>query len=412
MAAGISKPREIDAEPEGRVLARAGIHDFQQDIDAIGRNAAVPTMLETVCLATGLRFAAIARVTEARWVTCLTVDRLAFGLEPGDELVVETTLCHEVRQMQAEVVIDDVQSSLYCNHPTPRQYGFRSYLSIPIRRADGSFFGTLCALDPEPNRLTDPRVLQMVRLFAKLVGDAIDAEERLNETRSDLQRERRLADVQEEFMAILAHDLRNPVSALSAGLALLGRGPLDDRARGIVALMGGSVRRMRGLIDNLMDHARNRLGGGIVVERVAESGLEEALAQIIGEYRTVSPDQEITATFALPQPISCDRARIAQLLANLLGNAVVHGASGRPIAVEARVAGGTFELTVANEGEPIPADRLASLFEPFSKGGGQTGREGLGLGLYIAAEIARAHGGGIEVRSDAAGTVFAFRMPV
>lgn len=160
-------------------------------------------MLETVCLATGLRFAAIARVTVDRWITCSVVDDLEFGLTPGDELVVASTICHEVRQFSSEVIINDAEcDDTYRDHHTPKQYGFRSYLSIPIHRPDGSFFGTLCALDPEPNQLDAPRVLKMVRLFAKMVGDSLQTGELLEQVREELVKERHLADVQEHFIAI------------------------------------------------------------------------------------------------------------------------------------------------------------------------------------------------------------------
>ncbi|WP_371832284.1 sensor histidine kinase [Paracoccus benzoatiresistens] len=107
----------------------------------------------------------------------------------------------------------------------------------------------------------------------------------------------------------------------------------------------------------------------------------------------------------------CDRARIAQLLSNLLGNAITHEASDRPIHVAASVTYGVFRLKVANEGRPISADRIPELFTAFSKLENEPHREGLGLGLYIASEIAKAHGGVMTASSDAEKTVFPFEMP-
>src|ERR1700749_2815887 len=117
---------------------------FDRDIQQIGDIAAVPTILDVVSRTTGMGFTAVARVTEDRWITCASRDELAFGLKPGDELKVESTICHEIRQSKEPVVIDDVgQDTAYCNHHTPAQYGFKSYISMPIIMADGSFFGTL-----------------------------------------------------------------------------------------------------------------------------------------------------------------------------------------------------------------------------------------------------------------------------
>ena len=89
-------------------------------------------------------FAAVARVTEDRWVACAVRDEIAFGLQPGGELEVETTICDEIRDSGRLVVIDNVaEDKAFCGHPTPRMYGFQSYISMPIVRPDGRFFGTL-----------------------------------------------------------------------------------------------------------------------------------------------------------------------------------------------------------------------------------------------------------------------------
>lgn len=387
-------------------------HDFRDDLRAIAGNASIPTMLETVCMATGLRFAAIARVTDARWITCSVADHLGFGLLPGSELVVETTLCHEVRQADVEIVFNDARApGPYKGHPTAQMYGFRSYLSIPIHWPDGRFFGTLCALDPNPQTLDDPRVLAMTRMFARMIGETLQLDTRLQNAEEELAQEREIADVQEQFMAILAHDLRNPITAVRAGLCMLKRQEADPRKLALIDLMDGSGQRMADLVSNLMDHARNRLGGGIVLDRRSDRPLTEALDQIVAEFRAVAPSSEIVVTFELPPNLDCDRARIAQLLSNLLGNAITHGTPDRPIHVSAKVTKGTFALAVLNEGAPIPESKLSGLFSPFQKGDERPNGSGLGLGLYIASEIAKAHGGRMLVASTDANTVFTFEMP-
>ena len=392
--------------------AASPTHDFQIDLDAIRRSPVIPTLLETIVLATGMGFAAVARVTESRWVTCSAVDNIAFGLTPGDELEVESTLCHEVRQTDREIVIDDVNSDqIYVNHPCPARYGFRGYISVPIRRADGSFFGTLCAIDPQPHKLSDERMLDMFRLFARMIGEILDADEVLAESQGALSHERDLAEVQEQFIAILAHDLRNPVSALLSGLRLIERQKVDAKTVELVGLMRASVNRMGLLIENLLDQARKRSGGGIVIERRETDDLGASLSQIASELQTVTPDQPIKMTLDLPTPVRCDLARISQLFSNLLGNAVTHGDSGKPIEVEARLSGGDFILSVTNSGERIPDDLLPTLFMPFERTNNRPSREGLGLGLFIAMEIAKGHDGTLTVASNDLETAFTFRMP-
>lgn len=111
------------------------------------------------------------------------------------------------------------------------------------------------------------------------------------------------------------------------------------------------------------------------------------------------------------EPVNCDAARIGQLFSNLLGNALTHGSADRPVLVEATTQGGTFVLSVANAGDPIPTAYLEALFEPFSRPNANAGRQGLGLGLYIASQIAAAHGGAITVASSEVETRFSFKMP-
>ena len=388
-------------------------HDFRQDIDAIASSEAVSVILETVSLATGMGFAAVARVTDSRWVTCRAVDHIHFGLEPGDELEVESTLCHEVRLSDHEIVISDVRTdSLFCDHPSPERYGFKSYISVPIRRSDGSFFGTLCAIDPEPRNLHDPRVLDMFRLFARSIGGSLETEERLNESERRLAEEKDLSRIQEEFVAILGHDLRNPIAAIGAGLRLLSRHPLSTKSVDLVGQMQFSLHRMSGLVENLMDHTRIRLTGGISVDREPCTDLGETLEQVVTEVEAVAQGHEFDVEIGIDTPVSCDRDRLSQLLSNLLGNAVLHGDTSRPIAVRAGTRDGELTISVENGGAPISPDIRDSLFNPFSRGQGTSPNTGLGLGLHIASQIARGHGGRIDLHSEADGTRFTFRMPV
>ena len=110
--------------------------------------------------------------------------------------------------------------------------------------------------------------------------------------------------------------------------------------------------------------------------------------------------------------VRCDRGRIAQLFSNLLANALTHGAEGATVRVGAFIREGRFELSVANSGDPIPAATAERLFQPFSRASVRRGQQGLGLGLYIASEIARAHEGELDVDSTPAETRFTFRMPL
>jgi phosphoserine phosphatase RsbU/P len=147
------------------------------------------------------------------------------------------------------------------------------------------------------------------------------------------------------------------------------------------------------------------------LDRSALRPLEPVLHQVVDELRLSAPGRTIVETYAIEEPVDCDRGRIGQLLSNLVGNALTHGASNEPVRVDART-DGTFELSVANKGEAMPESALEKLFEPFFRGEVRASRQGLGLGLHIAAQIARAHGGPLTVTSNEAETRFKFKMPV
>jgi GAF domain-containing protein len=154
--------------------------DTAADIAMIARLDVVPTLLDTVCRLTGMGFAAIARVTEDRWIACSVRDEINFGLQPGGELKVESTICQEVRLNRQAVVIADVDADpAYANHHTPALYGFKSYISVPIVLPDGRFFGTLCAIDAKPRDLSKPEILSTFEMFAKLVALHLDQADRI-----------------------------------------------------------------------------------------------------------------------------------------------------------------------------------------------------------------------------------------
>ena len=387
--------------------------DLQKDVAAIARIDVIPTILEVVCRMTGMGFAAVARVTEDRWIACAVRDEIQFGLVPGGELKVETTICDAIRASGQAVVIDHVASDQdFCGHPTPAMYGFQSYISMPILRKNGTFFGTLCAIDPRPAKLKTPQTIGMFRLFADLIGFHLEAQERLIDSEAALLGERQTAEVREQFIAVLGHDLRNPLASIDAGARLLGKGKLDDKAQAIVTLIEQSVRRMAGLIDNVLDLARARLGGGLTLHRNADEPLAPALEQVVAELRSGHPDRQIDVHFDLVEPIVCDRPRIAQLLSNLLANALTHGTEAAPVIVRGAVADAILELSVANKGAPIPPAVAERLFEPFYRSSAGSDKQGLGLGLYIASEIARAHGGTLSVNSTSGETRFVLKIPV
>jgi signal transduction histidine kinase len=382
-----------------------------RDITAIQAIAAVPTILETVAATTGLGFVCIARVTQDSWTTCAVLDRLDFGLKVGDGLDVTTTLCEEVRDTGKAIIIDCVSTDdTYREHHTPRIYGFESYISIPIFRQNGDYFGTLCGLDPAPATLSTPAITSSMTLFAQLISLQMEADAQLADTRGLLADERETAELREQFIAVLGHDLRTPLGSILMAVEVGKRKEPDSGMRALLDHIGRSAHRISALVDDVVDFTRGRMGGGIALELRREDNLQQAFEQVVEELRGLHPERQIAAQLQPIATLLCDRGRMGQLLSNLLNNALVHGDPASPVEVTATEAEGVFQLRVTNAGPRIPDEVRRQLFKPFWRGSVKVAREGLGLGLFIVAEIARSHGGSIEVLTSDKATSFIYKV--
>jgi phosphoserine phosphatase RsbU/P len=265
---------------------------------------------------------------------------------------------------------------------------------------------------PVSTRITLLRATER-RLYEKQLLEARDNSRGLEAAiRASLEKERVTSELREQFIAVLGHDLRNPLASISAGARILQRKPKDETETRVLQMMETTVLRMSGLIDNILDFARGRLGGGITLGRDAFRPLLPVLQQVVDELRSAHPDRAIETAFDFADPINCDRGRIGQMVSNLLGNAISHGSPNQPVQISARAVDGLFELSVANGGEPIPPNATEHLFHPFFRGKVRASLQGLGLGLHIASEIAKAHEGTLTVNSTAEETRFTFRMPL
>jgi len=382
------------------------------DVAAIQAISAVPTILEAVAAITGLGFVCIARVTDNTWTTCAVRDRLGFGLAPGDQLDITTTLCEQVRDTRSTIVIDDVHTdTTYREHHTPRIYGFRSYISVPIVRPDGEYFGTLCGLDPQPASLSNTQTLASLTLFAQLIALQLTSESALAAAEQALLSERETAELREQFIAVLGHDVRNPLGAIANGADLLLLLPeIGARATAVAQRIQRSAQRITRMIDDVLDFTRGRMGGGIPLTLRPEAALDTLLEQVVAELRAQHPQRTIVTDIMPVDGLLCDGGRIGQLLSNLLNNALVHGDPEHSVTVLAHYRARRFTLAVSNGGPAIPPDTLAQLFKPFWRATGGQASAGLGLGLFIVAEIARSHGASIDVSSVPDRTTFVFTM--
>src|SRR3569833_939944 len=203
------------------------------------------------------------------------------------------------------------------------------------------------------------------RRYERELVEAREKEEQRNAAlQARVDEAAKFGETREQFIAVLGHDLRNPLAAVDGGINRLLRDGWTDRSEHLLRLMKASVNRMSGLIDNVLDLARSRLGGGIQLNLDEERPLAETLAQVVEELRSSFPERPVQGELALQGKAAFDHARIAQMMSNLIGNALTHGAPDQPVRVRAlTMPNGAFEISVANGGEPIPSELLPHLFK-------------------------------------------------
>jgi two-component system, sensor histidine kinase and response regulator len=216
----------------------------------------------------------------------------------------------------------------------------------------------------------------------------------------------------EMFVGILGHDLRNPLSSIVTGAQLLERHLVDEVPLRTLRRMVSSAGRMKDMIEQLLDLTRARLAGGLGFLRARrEFDVAELVARAADELRATAPDRQVGVTVSGDCHTAGDSTRLLQVFSNLLSNALSHGAPGTPVAVTVDGRPDEIVLVVQNQGA-IPPDLLPTIFDPFRGARASSGSQGLGLGLFISQQIVGAHDGTIAVASSPqAGTAFSVRLP-
>jgi len=216
----------------------------------------------------------------------------------------------------------------------------------------------------------------------------------------------------EMFMAILSHDLRNPLNSMLAGAELVRRLSSDEKALRAVERILRSGQRMADIISSMLDLTRARLGGGIALA-LAPCDLSEVAKQVVTEHQPEPPHPGITLHQEGDLNGVWDRGRLAQVLSNLIGNALSHGLPSEAVRIQLDgQAADRVRLRVSNAGA-MPESIRARVFDPFSRAAERHGTDkGLGLGLYIVEQVVLAHGGSVGIVDDVAGqTTFAVELP-
>jgi PAS domain S-box-containing protein len=288
----------------------------------------------------------------------------------------------------------------------------RAWLSMPLK--DGKrVIGVLGLSFSTPRRLGIQEKAHLESL-CQLCAQALVRARLYEEERRAREETRLRAELEQQFLGMVSHDLRNPLMAISLGARSLQRMEPQrlevlQRTAGRIATSADTMGRM---VSDLLDFTRGRLGGGIPLERTV-TDLMGLCREVIDEFSVTNPRIPIRLEGEARCEGRWDGPRMRQMLSNLLSNALRHANEGTAVTVRTRVLAGEVELSVSNEGLPIPAELMPVLFEPFRRGLERFRPAGsLGLGLYIVRQVVEGHGGRVEVRSGEEGTTcFTVRVP-
>lgn len=416
--------------------------NFKQDILNIQSISIVPTLLNVICQTTGMGFAAVARVTEDRWITCSVQDNVSFGLKPGDELEIKTTICDEIRQNRKVVVIDNVsEDNEFRYHHTPAMYGLQSYISVPIIRKDGSFFGTLCAIDPKPNELKTFKTREMFNLFSELISFHITSIEEANENKIILKEKNNLLEKTvvekqevekiktnieqtlieknislkkmnselEAFNYISSHDLQEPLRKIQLFTDIIERDEiqnLSDKGLNAFYKIRSSAFRMQNLINDLLIYSKTKFD-----ERKFEvKDLTIIVNEVIEDLSEEIKNKKVNFEIKNLGTLSIIQFQFRQLLYNLISNSLKFSDPDKnlTISITGKIINGSelvsdnlsataryYNITVSDNGigfDQTYSERIFGLFQALHT----KPLKSTGIGLTIVKRIVENHNGFIK----------------
>ena len=426
--------------------------NLQQDIDNILQIPIISTILDVICLNTGMGFSAVARVTEEKWITCSARDDIGFGLKPGDELELKTTICDEIRDSYKEVVIDNVPAHpIFKDHHTPKTYGFKSYISFPIFKKDGTFFGTLCAIDPSPNMLDNPAVRGMFSLFTDLISFHLEAVEFVGLANKKLEIEKSVAlelkrkagddaitiqksnaqlkKMEKElqtFSYISSHDLQEPlrkIQSISSILLEKEADKLSESGKDWFKRLQEAANRMQLLIDDLLTYSTTATSKNVLEKVLLSEILEQTTADLkeVIELRDINLATDFSDDAATVIP-----SQLRLLFYNLISNSVKFSDETLPLKIiisSRRDTGKSLHdsllsdtiyhhINITDNGHGFDQKFSSRIFELFQRLSDKP-QHGTGMGLALVKKIVENHNGHISANGQLGkGASFDIYIPV
>ncbi|MCF2497049.1 sensor histidine kinase [Dyadobacter chenhuakuii] len=401
------------------------------DIENVKNIPIVSTMLEVICKSTGMGFAAIARVTEDRWIACSVRDEISFGLVPGGELKIETTICNEIRDNRQAVIIDHVQiSEIFADHHTPKMYGFQSYISIPIILRNGDFFGTLCAIDPKPALLNNAKTVGMFNLFAELIAFHLETLQVAEQSKTALnEMNHKLVDSvieNRQFKYISNHNLQEPLRKMrvfSSMLVQAGEAGDVEKIKFLAGKIDDCARKFSELVKELSEFSE--LYSDTDFELV---DLRKLVAEVCGELSKELDEKNVRVQINELPVINASFSQMKQLFYSLITNSFQHskrdGLHEITIGSKEITQKNTPQLPVQNDAELIEImiqdngagfskQQLEKIFDIFPNLINEELEKSDGSGLVYCRKIVRNHGGSIAAESEPGqGTAFSIILPI
>jgi signal transduction histidine kinase len=404
---------------------------LSRDIENVRQIPIVSTMLEVVCRTTGMGFAAIARVTEDRWIVCSVKDEISFGLEIGGELPIETTICNEIRDAKKAVIIDNVsQDPIYCNHHTPKIYGFQSYISVPIFLKNGEFFGTLCAIDPAPAKLNNAQTIGMFKLFTDLISYHLNSIDILDKNNASvLEINRRLIESNDEnrqYQHISSHNLQEPLRKIRMFSSLLTEAAEQEdmeKVKNLALKVNVSAQKFSMMIKDLSDFS------GLNDSSFQSVDLKTIISDVCSQLNSEPEAKNIEINVSEIPVIEAVPFQMEQLFYHLIHNSIKFSKrnSTPAIGVKARMIPideviklipaargfGYVEILMEDNGIGIEQSQLENIFDMFSQLPSDAKSKGRGVGLSYCRKIIRNHHGSITAQSELGkGTRFRIILPL
>ncbi|MBB2896343.1 GAF domain-containing protein [Pseudomonas sp. AS2.8] len=365
-----------------------------ESIELLTSLDSVAALLRVVCDVSGLGVATIAEVTEQRWIACAVEDRIAYGLQPGAELDLESTLCNHVRSSHDAVIISDVtQNPTYCDHPAPGLYGWKSYLSVPVFRPNGTFFGTLCAFDPQPAPQLEQRpVTATLDGFARLLGELLAREEQRREESPGARGDLDLTPLREQLLVLLEEDLQRPLQALAKEASA---------DAGQAQRWQAEAQRLAERSAMAADFVRARLGHGLPLKPALVEGVNERLLDLLARLQTRFPDQTLRSELPeLPAALRLDLPRLLQAVTALLEWVASRNPAGGTLLLRGELDERCYRLAVESSTAVVDPATLNQVFQPLLTQADPEQPVRLDLGCCLAQEIARGHGGSLVARRE------------